>query len=167
MKYNLEILSNEDLKKLNEIVDSSLSNPTNPNLASMDEYQQSTTFFKPFDNKELSNFINNITGYTIPQINSLFYITYNEGDKLPVHRDRRNPSIKQNPDHSISYSFLLDMCEEGGEFLVDNTDVNFKLPGQYLWFDGWDILHEIKEVKKGQRRVLIVWYREANTSKLF
>lgn len=166
MKYNLEILSNEDLKKLNEIVDSSLSNPTNPNLASMDEYQQSTTFFKPFDNNELSSFINNITGYTTPQINSLFYITYNEGDKLPAHRDRRNPSIKQNPEHSISYSFLLDMCEEGGEFLLDNQDVEFNKPGQYLWFDGWDIVHEIKEVKKGQRRVFVVWYRPDTKSKL-
>jgi predicted 2-oxoglutarate/Fe(II)-dependent dioxygenase YbiX len=167
MKYNLEILSNEDLKKLNEIVDSSLSNPTNPNLASMDEYQQSTTFFKPFDNKELSNFINNITGYTTSQINSLFYITYNEGDKLPAHRDRRNPSIKQNPEHSISYSFLLDMCEEGGEFLLENQDVKFNIPGQYLWFDGWDIVHEIKQVKKGKRKVLVVWYRVLSESKLF
>lgn len=167
MNYNLEILSTEDLKKLNELVVSSLSNPTNPNLASMDEYQQSTIFFKPLDNKELSSFINNITGYTTPQINSLFYITYNEGDKLPAHRDRRNPSIKRNPDHSISYSFLLDMCEEGGEFLLENQDVEFNKPGQYLWFDGWDIVHEIKKVKKGQRRVLVVWYREAKTSKIF
>ena len=116
MNYNLEILSSEQLKTLKELVNRSLTNPTNPQLGSVDEYQQSTTFFKPDSNTELSNFINNITGYTIPQINSLFYITYNEGDKLPVHRDRRNPSIKQNPDHSISYSFLLDMCEEGGEF---------------------------------------------------
>ena len=166
MNYFLEKLSSEDLKKLNGLVVSSLSNPTNPILASMDEYQQSTTFFKPYDNKELSDFINNITGYTTPQINSLFYITYNEGDKLPAHRDRRNPSIKQNPEHSISYSFLLDMCEEGGEFLLDNQDVEFNKPGQYLWFDGWDIVHEIKEVKKGQRRVFVVWYRPDTTSKL-
>ncbi len=51
------------------------------------------------------------------------------------------------------------MCEEGGEFLLNNSDINFNQPGQYVYFDGHEIVHEIKEVKKGKREVLVIWYR--------
>ena len=59
------------------------------------------------------------------------------------------------------------MCDEGGEFLLNDIDIKFNTPGQYVWFDGQDIFHEIKEVKKGRREVIVIWYRPEQESKLF
>lgn len=168
MKYEHNILTNEQLTLLKKLVSDSLQNPKNPKLGRVDEYSASSTFFRTQNNKELVDFINNITGHKTKNINSFFHITYNEGDKLPRHRDRSNHDIKQNPEHSISYSFLLNMCEEGGEFLLDDLEIKFDTPGQYVSFDGHEIFHEIKEVKKGKREVLVIWYRpNIETKNLF
>lgn len=167
MKYDLKILSEQELSILKELVKSALQNPKNPKLGRVDAYSANSTFFRPNNNKELVDFINNITGYKTTQVNSFFHIVYNVGDKLPRHRDRSNHDIKTNPEHSISYSFLLKMCDDGGEFLLDDIEIDFKTPGQYIWFDGQDIFHEIKEVKKGKREVLVIWYRPEQETKLF
>lgn len=167
MKYNLEILSNEILLELKNLVNQSLLDFKNPKLGRVDEYSANSTFFRPKNNAGLVNFVNNITNNKTENINSFFHIIYNEGDKLPRHRDRSNHDIIKNPEHSISYSFLLEMCEEGGEFLLDDVDIKFNTPGQYVWFDGQDIFHEIKEVKKGKREVLVIWYRPEQETKVF
>lgn len=168
MKYDQGILTIQQLSLLNDLVDSALKNPKNPKLGRVDEYSASSTFFRPKNNKELVDFINGITNNKTKNINSFFHITYNEGDKLPRHRDRSNHDVFENPEHSISYSFLLGMCEEGGEFLLDDEEIKFNTPGQYVSFDGQDIFHEIKEVKKGKREVLVIWYRpEVETKNLF
>lgn len=168
MKYDLKILSETELSTLTELVKSALQNPKNPKLGRVDEYSASSTFFRPNNNKELVDFINGIAKNETKNINSFFHITYNVGDKLPRHRDRSNHDIKENPEHSISYSFLLSMCDEGGEFLLDDKEIKFDTPGQYVSFDGHDIFHEIKEVKKGKREVLIIWYRpNIETKNLF
>lgn len=159
MKYQLDILSQKELSILKKLVNESLSNPKNPKLGRVDEYSASSTFFRPNNNKELVDFINQITGDETKNINSFFHIVYNVGDKLPRHRDRSNHDIRENPEHSTSYSFLLNMCEEGGEFLLNDDEVKFDTPGQYISFDGHEIFHEIKEVKKGKREVLVIWYR--------
>lgn len=166
MKYESNILSQENLSKMIELVNNGLDNPKNPKLGRVDEYAASSTFFRPKNNIELVNFINSITGYETKHINSFFHITYNVGDKLPRHRDRSNHDVLKNPEHSISYSFLLKMCDEGGEFLLDDQEIKFNTPGQYVWFDGQDIFHEIKEVKKGKREVLVIWYRPFSDNKL-
>ena len=159
MKYYIKTLDSKNFTKLKKLVTKSLQDPNNPKLGRVDEYSASSTFFRPKNNKELVEFVNNLTGHRTVNINSFFHITYNVGDKLPRHRDRSNHDIRENPEHSISYSFLLDMCEEGGEFLLDDKEIQFNIPGQYVWFDGHDIFHEIKTVKKGKREVLVIWYR--------
>lgn len=159
MKYSEGFLSESDFSRLKELVALSLLNPKNPKLGRTDDYLADSTFFRTNNNLELVKFINNITGYNIESINSFFYVRYNVGDKLPRHRDRSNHDIHSNPEHSISYSFLLNMCEQGGEFLLDDEEIDFSTPGQYISFDGQDIFHEITEIKKGTREVLVIWYR--------
>lgn len=167
MKYTSGTLSQIQLTELRALIDQALNNPNNPKLGRVDEYSASSTFFRPKYNKTLVEFINNITGEKPQNINSFFHIIYNVGDKLPKHRDRSNHDILENPEHSTSYSFLLKMCDEGGEFLLDDSEVDFNIPGQYVSFDGQDIFHEIKEVKKGQREVLVIWYRPEVQQTLF
>ena len=159
MKYSSKILSTSQLNTLQELMSNALSNPNNPKLGRVDEYSASSTFFRPKNNRELVEFVNSITGFKTQNITSFFHITYNVGDKLPRHRDRSNHDVLENPEHSISFSFLLSMCEEGGEFLLDDNPIEFNTPGQYVSFDGQDIFHEIKEVTKGKREVLVIWYR--------
>lgn len=158
MDYTIDSISPTELITLNELVKSSLSNEMNPKLGRTEHYLANSTFFRYNHNKDLIDFVNNITGHKKEEINSFFYVRYSKGDKLPRHRDRSNHDIIKNPEHSISYSFLLEMCEDGGEFLLDDVDINFNTPGQYVYFDGEDIFHEIKEVKSGERAVLVVWY---------
>lgn len=159
MKYVSNILTEDQFSRLQDLVSKALVNPNNPKLGRVDEYSASSTFFRPKYNKELVEFVNSITGFKTPNINSFFHVSYDVGDKLPRHRDRSNHDIIENPEHSTSFSFLLSMCEEGGEFLLDDEILDFSTPGQYVWFDGQDTFHEVKEVKKGKREVLIIWYR--------
>jgi len=166
MNYNLDVLTEKQLTELKELVKKSLQISKNPKLGRLDEYSANSTFLPYDSNKELTQYINNITNKKTTQINSFFHILYNEGDKLPKHRDRSNHEIRKNPEGSVSYSFLLEMCEEGGEFLLNDSDIMFNEPGQYVWFDGQDIFHEIKEIKKGKREVLVIWYRPDTISKL-
>lgn len=159
MIYQLGKLDINQFSTLNKLVNESLLNPNNPKLGRVDEYSADSTFFRTNNNLGLVKYVCSLTGYPIENVNSFFHVKYNVGDKLPRHRDRSNHDIHSNPEHSISYSFLLSMCEEGGEFLLDDQEIKFNTPGQYVWFDGQDIFHEIKEVKKGQRDVLVVWYK--------
>lgn len=167
MKYILDRLDKKTFENLKVLVEKSLNNPNNPKLGRTDEYLADSTFFRPKNNVELTNLINGVTGYSSQSINSFFHVRYNVGDKLPRHRDRSNHDIHENPKHSISYSFLLNMCDEGGEFLLDDQEIKFDIPGQYISFDGQDLFHEIKEIKSGVRDVLVIWYRPKSESTLF
>lgn len=159
MKYTLKTLSETQLINIQTLVGNALSNPNNPKLGRTDSYLADSTFFKTKNNRELVDYINKLTGYKVEDISSFFHVRYTVGDKLPRHRDRSNHDILSNPVHSTSYSFLLSMCDEGGEFLLNDTEIDFRTPGQYISFDGQDIFHEIKEVKTGIRDVLVIWYR--------
>lgn len=109
-------------------------------------------------NKELIKLVNSITGYTQKDITSLHFIRYVEGTSLTRHKDEVMLDIK-NPVGSISIVFLLKMCETGGEFLLNDIDINFNTPGQYVKFEGQSTYHEVKQITKGVREVLVLWYK--------
>jgi len=158
MNYLLKKLDTSTFNELKLLVDKSLFKQSNPKLGSTSEYQADSTFFRVQNNKELAHFVNSITGFPMENINSFFHVRYNVGDKLPRHRDRSNHDIHSNPENSISFSFLLNMCDEGGEFYLDDNLIDFTTPGEYISFIGQDIFHEVKKVKKGTRDVLVIWY---------
>ena len=60
--------------------------------------------------------------------------------------------------------FLLNMCEMGGEFLLNDIDINFNEVGQYVDFDGATTTHEVKKIIKDIREVLVFWYKPINNS---
>ena len=167
MKYELDTLSEAQFKELKRLINNSLNSEKNPKLGRMGDYSATSTYFKTKNNLELINFVNSITGYKKENINSFFHIVYEEGDRLPRHQDRSNPDIKKNPSQSISYSFLLEMSDGGGEFMLNDTDIQFNIPGSFVSFNGYELFHEIKKVTKGKRASLIVWYRREAETKLF
>lgn len=165
MKYKLGFLDDTTFNKLKELVTLSLNNINNPKLGdskarskNQERYLTDTTFIKPNKNIKLVNLVNSITGYPLANINSFFHVRYNTGDCVPLHRDRSNFDVVSNPANSVSFSFLLNMCEEGGEFILDGKILDFNIPGQYVSFNGQVLFHEIKQIKKGTRDALVVWY---------
>jgi predicted 2-oxoglutarate/Fe(II)-dependent dioxygenase YbiX len=53
---------------------------------------------------------------------------------------------------------LLNDEFEGGEFYLDNKPIKFK-KGDLLEFDG-HLLHEVKEITKGYREVLVIFSKK-------
>lgn len=166
MIYDLKTLTEQQLSDIKELVDKSLKVETNIKWSQKNGYNADNTFLPIKYNIDLANYMNQITGYSLKDITSLHFIRYKEGKSLTRHRDEYMLDIK-NPEKSTSIVFLLNMSEEGGEFLLDDKDVGFNKPGQYISFDGQATYHEVKEIKKGVREVLVLWYRPKILTSLF
>jgi predicted 2-oxoglutarate/Fe(II)-dependent dioxygenase YbiX len=166
MSYTLKQLTPDQLVEVNKLTQRSLKIDTNIKWSQKEGYNADNTFLPVKYNVELANYINTITGFKSKDITSLHFIRYNEGKNLTRHKDEYMLDIK-NPTNSTSIIFLLSMCEQGGEFLLDDEDVGFNTPGQYISFDGQATYHEVKEVKKGIREVLVLWYRPKTVTSLF
>ena len=155
MSYVKKSLTELQLTRLKELVNTSLSNQNNIKWSQKNGYNADNTFLPVEHNLELANFVNSITGYSLKDITSLHFIRYTEGKNLTRHRDQKMLDIT-NPKKSLSLIFLLEMCEEGGEFFLDDNLVTSYVPGDYVAFDGEATYHEVKEVKKGKREVLVL-----------
>ena len=162
MSYSIKSIDHSSLTKLKLLVNEALKGESNIKWSQKNGYNADNTFLPVEYNKELANFVNKITGYTISDITSLHFIRYTEGKNLTRHRDQRMLDIK-NPQRSVSIIFLLEMSDEGGEFLLDDNEVDFHTPGKYISFDGEATYHEVKEIKKGKREVLVLWYKPKKT----
>lgn len=158
MSYTLKNLTSIQLNEIKKLVEESLKVETNIKWSQKNGYNADNTFLPIKYNMDLTNYMNSITGYSAKDITSLHFIRYKEGKNLTRHKDEYMLDIK-NPEKSTSIVFLLSMSEEGGDFLLDDKDVGFNTPGQYISFDGQATYHEVKEIKKGVREVLVLWYR--------
>jgi hypothetical protein len=187
MKYSINNINSNDLKKLQQLVKLTIDSEENINWRLSNGYNNEftilpinhkTNFSKFIDkgsynlttiihphglsnNIEIAKFINKITNRSLNDINSLHHIKYSEGVFLPRHIDVFIDDVKF--EKTNTFTFLLEMCEDGGNFLLDDEDTNFNTPGQYIEFDGREVFHEVKEVKKGIREVLVVWYKPKNS----
>jgi hypothetical protein len=147
--------------KINKLTDSefntltvlfSKAKPGNPVSRGNYELNEARTLITE-DNK-LKDFLKNITGID-NEVLSLHYVTYNEGGRSLPHKDTNT---------SNTIIFLLENCEEGGKLLVNQSDkwetVPLNEPGQWFNFKGSQNIHKVSEVKKGKRKVLVVWYEK-------
>ena len=114
------------------------------------------------NNIEICNFVNKIINRKISDINSVHHVRYIKKTFLPKHTDVHMGDFKFEKTNTII--FLLNMCEVGGEFLLNDIDINFNEPGQYVDFDGATVTHEVKKIIKGIREVLVFWYKPINNS---
>lgn len=55
-------------------------------------------------------------------------------------------------------SIILSDKFEGGEMLINDSDVDLYKKGDYICFNGGNEWHEVKEVTSGYRDVLIIWF---------
>ena len=102
------------------------------------------------ENKELKEFISNLFNQDPTKITSIHRLKYVKGGSAIRHVDRAN----------CTFVLILDAdLQEGGEFYLNDIHrEDFKETGDYLLYDGGSEYHEVKEIKKGYRDVLVVFW---------
>jgi hypothetical protein len=102
------------------------------------------------DNIELKEYVSNLFNQNPDKITTIHRLKYFEGGATIPHLDR------------ATYTFVLILdsdLKEGGEFyLKGKYRPDFKETRDYLVYNGGTDIHEVKEVKKGYRDVLVIWW---------
>ena len=122
-----------------------------------EDYSINEAYSLIFENDEgvrLGNYINQVTGIN-NKIQSIHIVNYPEGGKSFPHRDTNT---------SNTAIFLLENCDEGGNLEIYDSGkwntVEMNTPGDWVYFDGSKYQHRVTEVKKGTRKVLVVWFEK-------
>mgnify|MGYP001391482115 CR=1 FL=1 len=123
---------------------------------------------KPKEYPEISNelfkFLDIFDGTKDPnkyKLGELEYIEYGVGGKFKKHRDVLKVKEGQST-RAYSSSTLISKTDdlEGGALTIYSSDgypVDIHLePGETIFFSS-DTLHEVKEITKGYRKVLVAW----------
>lgn len=131
-----------------EILDKSMYNT---NIVS------SETFFCDMGNKRLLTLLQKYIQLDDESeyISNVHHIRYVVGEGAKPHTD---DSISDK-----SYILLLNDGFEGGEFYLDNKHIKFE-KGDLLEFQGY-LLHEVKEITRGQREVLVIFSKKKSKVK--
>ena len=154
-------LSNSDFSKINELLDGAkiISKKEfdrrvqlNPSWKRIDEgtdYNTMKVTHYDIANTELIEILNKISGCSSKDISSLHTVTYTEGEFLRPHLDRSS---------KVTLNILLEADCDGGELYIDGKDSGLNFPGDYVIYNGGKQEHEVKLIKKGKRKTLIIWY---------
>jgi predicted 2-oxoglutarate/Fe(II)-dependent dioxygenase YbiX len=164
--WDIKSLDKNELLEIKELVKSALKNNTDDLIESSNTlgYVVNCVLLPVEKNKKLVSILNSKTNSSIPNIISLHHITYVEGTCMKRHLD--TALVKHTyPTNGITTIFLLEMCEEGGDFLLNDINTNFNKPGTYISFNGNTTPHEVTEIKKGLREVVVLWYYPSNSTK--
>jgi len=121
---------------------------------SREDYTINEAYSLVFDDDRLASYIKDITKIN-NKIQSIHIVNYPEGGKSFAHRDVNT---------SNTAIFLLENCKEGGNLEIYDSGkwntVKMNTPGDWLYFNGSKNQHRVSEVKKGTRKVLVVWYEK-------
>ena len=86
------------------------------------------------------------------KMTTLHTIKYGLGSGLKEHNDKSTATLVIT---------LHSEVEEGGEFwLRGEHRTDFTQRGDYLFYNGGTDLHEVTEIKKGWRMVLVAWWHQ-------
>lgn len=166
MNFSISNISKKDLTEVVNLTKVSLEDKNTIEWSYSGGYNATNILLPLSRNKELVGILNSYTGYNYKNITSLHYINYPPGTCLKKHKDKEMLHIK-NPPKSQTVIFMLNMCLEGGELLVEDIVTPFNTPGQYISFDGESLFHEVKQVTKGNRETLVLWYKPKLDFKAF
>ena len=100
-------------------------------------------------NTELKNFISEIVGQDPETVNTIHTVDYFAGDSVGPHCDVS----------TFTVVIITEDNFEGGEFyLRGKHQPQFISNGDYLTYNGKISLHEVREVTKGYRQTLTLFY---------
>jgi predicted 2-oxoglutarate/Fe(II)-dependent dioxygenase YbiX len=157
--WDIQTLNNEELIELKNLVKLAIKNNNDDLVESSHTfgYVVNCVLLPIQKNKKLVSILTSKTNSLIDNVISLHYIKYVEGTCMKRHMD--TALVKQSyPTNGITTIFLLEMSEAGGDFLLNDTNTNFNIPGTYISFNGNTTPHEVTEIKKGIREVVVLWY---------
>ena len=104
------------------------------------------------ENTEIIEYLSNLVGENPSKMTTLHTIKYGLGSGLKEHNDKSTATLVIT---------LHSEVEEGGEFwLRGEHRTDFTERGDYLFYNGGTDLHEVTEIKKGWRMVLVAWWHE-------
>lgn len=164
--WDIQTLNNQELIEIKRLLNSAIiENESELIQSSLTIGYTVNCILLPIEkNKKLVSILNNKTNSSVNDIISLHYIKYIEGSCMKKHLDT-NLVKHTYPTNGLTTIFLLEMSEEGGEFLLNDANTNFKKPGTYITFNGNTTTHEVTEIKKGIREVVVLWYYPPNNIK--
>lgn len=134
-----EVLQGEKLNQLKE---------THPYLLNKVILRPNHFVVYSLENKKLNEWLSN--NFSPKQIvESLYTMDYDVGSYSVKHQDYfRKVAI-----------VLLNNDFDGGRFLIEDEDVNLTEMGEYVILDGHKYYHEITEITRGLRRVLVMFFK--------
>lgn len=107
-------------------------------------------------NNELKNFLSSLTNQDPNNIITIHKGYYGVGSKTIPHIDKS----------SFTLVIMIDSdLKEGGDFYLKGQLISdFKLKGEYVYYNGGTDIHEVTEVKDGFREVLVVWWLDESNN---
>ena len=176
------ILDNPELPACFEVGLLVSYNPKEPHGAiNLDERDQKvawiqegthTSFQWLFDRIKMSALV-----YPLPidptELYGIQFGLYGEGNYFKMHTDSDGYGVDPRNRRMLSVTILLEDADEGGEFEFDQQDIPIKMnQGDAIFFDS-TLKHQVKEVKRGTRKSLVIWlnapkdYQPANDTKIY
>lgn len=167
-KVNKNILTDDDIFLIEKYYKNGIENKSdgindtfNMNMFSRTTCTGKEIFFCDLTNQNLLQIIKKHIQLDKNEfIDSIHHITYGIGEYLLPHYDVH----PNNMSSSKTYLYLLSDDFEGGELVLNKNFIEFKKK-DIIEFDT-TVLHEVKPIKKGFRKVLVIWVRK-NKKNLF
>lgn len=102
------------------------------------------------NNMSLNEFICKKFDEPIENLYIIHRLVYGMGGRAQKHKDRFTT-------HK-TISILLSDDFEGGDMYINDIKIQLNTSGDYVCFNGGKDFHEVKEITKGERDVLIIWF---------
>jgi hypothetical protein len=161
-KINKNILTDDDIFLIENCYKNGIENNGDGinNTFKMNMFSKITCtgkeiFFCDLKNKNLLEIIKKYISLEKNEfIDSIHHIIYGIGEYTLPHYD----SHPNNTFSSKTYLFLLSDNFEGGELFLNDSFTEFK-KNDIIEFDT-NVLHEVKPIKSGFRKILVIWIRK-------
>lgn len=106
------------------------------------------TYFS-LDNTKLKKFFSELVDQDEKNIVTMHKIQYALKANTKAHHDKA----------TFTLVIMLESIDlEGGEFYINGEFTPFKEKREYITYNGGKDLHEVKEITKGKREVMVVWW---------
>jgi hypothetical protein len=112
-------------------------------------------WFYSLKNTKLNNFLCEKFNEPLNNLYSMHRLCYGVGGKCEKHMDRFTT-------HK-TVSIILSDKFNGGDMYINDIRVEMNSDGDYISFNGGEDVHEVKEITKGERDVLVIWFSKKNS----
>lgn len=158
-QYN-SLISLLELAPLSSDEEFALLEDTAPGVFNSKNYVNGTFKLTSYslNNPKLKEFFSSLTNQNPDKIVTMHRSRYSEGSRTKPHLDKSTYTLV----------IILDAdLREGGEFYLRGRYMpEFKEKKDYLTYNGGGELHEVREIKKGFREVMVVWWYDKTPTSL-